>query len=329
MMSSALRNWQQENRFRTEGDAVYGVYQGVGFSAVDEDGGKLFVFMLSGADNAFDSIEDMLAAQSGALGRMQVGDVENYLALFYDESSGTMSPALMTTLLDFVAANCRTCGFKAPNVCVKCGAPANKRAFHNNMVQPMCEPCRDSLKKAPARRENAYGGDSLVPQKSSYDENYDEYAGFDQQPRRPMPAYDENFSSQQMHVPAEPEGSMGKGFIGALLGSIAGLVPYYITVLINFQLPALCFLAGIGALLGYVAFGGVREKKSGVSCIISTSAVVSILTVLIVAVLQNVKGSMADTMAFFAANIPWFNLILAIISILLGVAVSIDRLVPK
>ena len=81
MMSSSLSSWQSANNYRKEGDVVYGVYQGCGFSVSEEDGGKLFVFMLSASDNrAFENLENAIAAEEGELNQGQVGDVENYLA---------------------------------------------------------------------------------------------------------------------------------------------------------------------------------------------------------------------------------------------------------
>ena len=92
MMSSSLSSWQSANNYRKEGDVVYGVYQGCGFSVSEEDGGKLFVFMLSANDNrAFDTFENALVDEGGELSQGQVGDVENYLAVFYDESVSSIS----------------------------------------------------------------------------------------------------------------------------------------------------------------------------------------------------------------------------------------------
>ena len=121
MMSSSLSSWQSTNNYRREGDVVYGVYQGCGFSVSEEDGGKLFVFMLSAGDNrAFDSFENALVDEGGELSQGQVGDVENYLAIFYDESADSVSLRTMDKVLDFVIAEARQCGFRVPNVCVRC-----------------------------------------------------------------------------------------------------------------------------------------------------------------------------------------------------------------
>ena len=145
MMSSSLSSWQSANNYRKEGDVVYGVYQGCGFSVSEEDGGKLFVFMLSANDNrAFDTFENALVDEGGELSQGQVGDVENYLAVFYDESVSSISLRTMDSVLDFVVGNARQCGFRVPNICVKCGARANKRSFVDNMVQPLCAECAGS-----------------------------------------------------------------------------------------------------------------------------------------------------------------------------------------
>ncbi|MBE6758786.1 MAG: hypothetical protein E7554_01675, partial [Ruminococcaceae bacterium] len=232
MLSSGLRNWQQENKFRVSGDTVYGVYENIGFSAAEEDGGRLFVFMLSGKDEAFDRLEDMLCNQSGALRNAQVGDVENYLAVFFDDADGRLSSADMSDLLDFVAVNFRSCGFRTPNVCVKCGAPATKRAFYNDMVQPLCAPCReaDKLEKAhkaaaPAASDRASDYDRVPersydePRRSAYDRDdydrpprreYDE-SSFDDRRRS---AYDDREQYGDFSDAPAGEGNAPAGFFG-------------------------------------------------------------------------------------------------------------------
>lgn len=346
MISAGLRTWQQDNRFRISGSTVYGVYQSVGFSVAEEDGGKLFIFMLSGGDNAFDTIEDMLGAQRGDLHEVQVGDVENYLALFFDESAGEMPARSMSALLDFVAANCRSCGFRAPNICVKCGAPATKRAFHDNMVQPMCAQCREEEKNggAPARQpapvpapapvrsrepERDYG-DSIVPKQSSYDESYDEYAEFEH--KRRMPEEREYYDDRDYYDRArrardyDEESGSSKGVLGALLGAVAGLVPYFITVLIPFQMGMLCCVAGYLSVIGYIAFKGKRVAKPALVTSIVVSELVSIIAVLLVNLFSGFNGSLASAFSSFGANFPWINLALAILGSLLGAAIAMDKL---
>ncbi len=359
MLSNGLKNWQQENSFRVGGDAVYGVHNGVGFSVVDEDGGKLFTFMLSGSDSAFDNCEDLLMEQRGALKEVQVGDVESYLALFFDESNGDMPSGLMSALLDFVAENYRTCGFRAPNVCVKCGAPATKRTFENNMVQPMCAACREAQKSggasarpaAPRREAEQYedrrpaqreperrnDADTLVPKHSSYDPEYDEYAEFDRsrpprrrdaddydyddrdrRPQRRQPDYDE------YDVPAPSENG-GNGFFGALLGAVAGMVPYFVSALLPFELAALCFVSGICSVIGYIAFDGEKNKSKALGSIIGLSLVISLLSIITVGVFMKYDTSFANTLSTLFSDI-WLNLVLGLFGSLLGVAVSYDRL---
>ena len=45
MLSSGLRSWQQENKYRVSDDTVYGVYENVGFSVAEEDGGRLNLYI--------------------------------------------------------------------------------------------------------------------------------------------------------------------------------------------------------------------------------------------------------------------------------------------
>lgn len=343
MLSSGLRNWQQENKFRVSGDTVYGVYENVGFSVAEEDGGRLFIFMLSGKDEAFDRLEDMLCNQSGALRNAQVGDVENYLAVFFDDADGRLSGADMSDLLDFVAGNFRPCGFRTPNVCVKCGAPATKRAFYNDMVQPLCAACReaDKLEKAhkaaaPAAADRASDYDRAPapgydePRRSAYDrDDYDDR----RQPRR---AYDDRsfdeprrsvepagWDGQQYDdISSQGEGNAPAGFFGALLGAVAGLSPFIISVLLGFSLPALCFVSGICAVMGYVAFGGQRAKSSALGTVIALSVIVALAMVLVFA------GASSGFSVLFGNlfQLAGLNMLMAGIGALLGVAVKLDSL---
>ncbi|MGN0473806.1 MAG: hypothetical protein ACI4IJ_01825 [Acutalibacteraceae bacterium] len=189
MMSSGLASWQAANRFHKEGDVVYGVYQGCGFTVSEEDDGKLFIFMLlANDDSAFDNFENALATAGGAASEGQVGDVENYLAVFFDESAGEVSDAVMDEILSFTASRAKQLGFRVPNRCVRCGERATKRSFVDNMVQPLCADCSAKNKqnrKAAAQQSAGSSEDDNYAQQyapitassSLYDENYDEYAG--------------------------------------------------------------------------------------------------------------------------------------------------------
>lgn len=360
MISSALKNWQQSRRYRIDGDTVYGVCNGVGFSVVEEDGGRLAVMMLSGADSAFDSIEDMLLDENGELHDVQVGDVENYLALFYDESRGTMPDTVLDELLEFVAANFRTCGFKAPNKCVVCGAPANKRSFRNGMVQPMCADCREAEKtekrggsqskqRSHSQQDDApYGEQPITPRKSSYDDSYDEYgdAAMQEETHRKTAAMFDNSdfgkpaarpmqdvmfdASDDYDYNYRPDGSSGGGTLGALLGSIGGLIPFFLSVMAGLPVAALCFVSGICAAWGYTSYAGLRTKSASVKNVIIMSEIMSVIGVFVAYIL----GQVADYGSFAAASPHlWdgvtelvINLVLAIIGALLGVAVSSGRL---
>ncbi len=200
MVSQQLASWQARNHYRSDDDVVYGVYQNCGFSVSDDDGGLLFVFMLSPRDDdAFDDLEDALADEGGEIAEAQVGDVEGYLALFFDQSNGAVSQRTMNSLLDFVADQARSCGFRVPNICVKCGARATKRSFVDGMVQPLCADCsaqnRESRRAAAEKNQNPprkeqrsrYDDDDRYAQQytpitadsSKYDDSYDEYAGME------------------------------------------------------------------------------------------------------------------------------------------------------
>ena len=334
MMSSSLSSWQSANNYRKEGDVVYGVYQGCGFSVSEEDGGKLFVFMLSASDNrAFDNLENAIAAEEGELNQGQVGDVENYLAVFFDESRGSISLRTMDSLLDFIAAEARRMGFRVPNVCVKCGAKATKRSFVDNMVQPLCAECsakqkqnRRPAKAAPAPKpergneeddyESRYA--PIKPDSSKYDESYDEYSGmkskyddrdrysdydnervsFDDSGDEYREIMGDSHSDKDDSPTTEMEGTVGKGILGAALGACIGVIPYLIVSMIaDFHMAALCFPAGMLAVVFYTMLHGVRSKGAGMGICMSVSAVISVIFMFLGMVLSYVS----DTTNFSAA----------------------------
>lgn len=354
MVSPQLASWQSRNNFRSDDDVVYGVYENCGFSvSEDEDGGLLFIFMLSPRDDhSFDDFEDAMMQESGELCEGQVGDVEGYLAVFFDQSHGLISARTMNRLLDFVVEQARPCGFRAPNICVKCGARANKRSFVDGMVQPLCAECSaqnrqnrraaaspaNAAARIPApdtrtQEDNRYSKQyaPLVADSSKYDDSYDEYAGmspqhsdYNQMQYDPQP----NYGAQRRQEPQSPqhfdpapisfndsgqeefrkvtyddpeedyreimgdesehsatvsethiEGSGGMGILGALLGSLAGVIPYVIIALAaNFPMAALCFPAGMLAVWFYTLLKGRKSMGFGMGVSISFSAVISVVT---------------------------------------------------
>ncbi len=200
MVSAQLASWQSRNNYRSDDDVVYGVYQNCGFSVSEDDDGLLFIFMLCPRDDeAFDDIEDVLIRNGGELSEGQVGDVEGYLAIFFDQSHGPISGRTMNEVLDLVADQWRSCGFRVPNICVKCGDRASKRSFVDGMVQPLCAECSAQNKqnrraaKNTAPNRSSRESDSqprsdederyarqyapIVADSSKYDDSYDEYAG--------------------------------------------------------------------------------------------------------------------------------------------------------
>lgn len=322
MISSGLSQWQKSRKYRLDGDTVYGVANGVGFSIGEEDGGKLAIFMLvCSADSSFDRMEDMLRGQ-GELSALQVGDVEGYLALFYDESIGEMDDFLMDDMLNFVADNYRSLGFRAPNVCVKCGAPANKRSFYNNMVQPMCAECSAANRSgSQPSRAPAPAAPERLSTPTRYDEDRDDtYSGMERGRTRSAATMSQNWDAQPPYQANDNvgEGSMGMGVVGALLGALAGLVPFGISLLCNFPLSALCVLSGILAVLGYVAFKGVRVKQTGSLISILMAVLVSVIAVF--ACLKVIGGGSSSTIALL------IHCVLGALGAFLGIALSIDAL---
>ncbi len=324
MISQNLLSWQQSRKYRLDGDTVYGVSGGVGFSVVEEDGGKLAIFMLvCSSDASFDGMEDMLRAQRG-LSDLQVGDVEGYLALFYDESAGAMDEYMLDDMLTFVSANYRGLGFRAPNVCVKCGAPANKRSFYNNMVQPMCAECSAAVKgasrpapaHAPAPAQRPEPQEDRLRTSTVYDERRDDtYAGMEPTHRKAAPAPAPMWEAEPPYQANDGEGNTGMGVLGAVIGAVAGLVPFAICVVCNFPLPALCVLSGVFAVIGYVVFGGVKDKKMGSVVSIASAEVVTIIAVLLVFLISKVGTTEL-----------LINMVLGVLGAFLGIALAIDSL---
>ncbi len=360
MINNGLLSWQQANGFRQESNSVYGVYNGIGFAVSGEDGGKLFTFMLTGSDSAFDRIEDILAAERSPLGEVQVGDVENYLALFFEEISGEMPASLMTALLDFVIAHAHECGFTVPRVCVKCGAPANKRSFYNNMVQPMCAACRDeeAAKRKPTSRPAPHQeapaapthGDTLLTQKVRYnpdeDDTYSQYTHENTRAPQPKPAAVPQPHPQQPRQTASvplgfapvDDSSMGdkaKGILGALLGAVAGLVPLYLSAIISsasisLAMYVLCAGAGIGAVLGYISFGGYKLRNTALVSTIALAEIFSIISFVCINMIAGMGGGLtageALSSSLFKGVVDYLNIALAVFSSALGVFVTLDPL---
>ena len=318
LISNSLQKWQESRNYRKDGSNVYGVCDGVGFSVAEEDGGKLAIFMIKGGDDAFTDLENVLASDSSELGQVQVGDVEGYLALFYDESRGQMPEYLLDELLSFVARTYRRCGFSVPNRCVTCGGQANKRAFHERMVQPMCASCNDKKRgvasRAPqpvARRDDSYDRGSSKSDPPDY-----------KKPQK-RPRSDVSFDKKEYDYNYASEGSLMNGILGAVLGGIAGNILFVITMLINFPLPALATASGSLAALGYIAFGGPRTKSKAVGTIIGWSVGLSVLFMVISFVFKEVKqiGSFSATMPRLFASFPVLftvNVVLAIVGVILG-----------
>lgn len=385
MMSHQLSSWQTANNYRTEGDVVYGVFQGCGFAVSEEDGGKLFIFMLSASDNAaFDDFENALASAGGQLAEGQVGDVENYLAVFFDESNGNIANATLDQVLAFTAAQARNCGFRVPNICVKCGARATKRSFLNNMVQPLCADCSAQNKQtrhasAPVSpvapfatapqpmvsQDDPYAKQyaPLVPDSSKYDESYDEYAGmqphygnnnsfsdpyggtyndqgYDNADNAPISFDDsgddyrdimENDDDQDSSA-TQIGGSVGMGFLGALLGACIGVIPYILIALIaDFHMAALCFPAGMLAVIFYTFLHGRRSKGMGMGISIGVSIVVSFVTMFIAMVFSYVNDTRTFGQALsyvFSEQLTFFliNSVFSILGSIFGAFFMINKM---
>lgn len=415
MMSAELASWQSNNKYRKEEDIVYGVYQGCGFTVSEEDGGKLFIFMLSARDDrAFDDFENALASAGGIIADGQVGDVESYLAVFFDESRRQLPSTAMDQIINFTATEARQCGFRVPNICVKCGARATKRSFVDNMVQPLCADCSARNKQnrraaaassattapvvppaapiispdtQPYRQpqqndyynDNQYANNSpitqddeysqqyapIVPDSSKYDDSYDEYAGMTSQYSQHDGGYNDNYNDNNDNYngnysnadnsqysgssaisfsgndeddynsimgndedyqssPTEIGGKMGMGILGALAGSIVGVIPYLIvTLAASFPMGALCFPAGMLAVVFYTMFGGRKLKNLGMALCISCGSIISIITVFFAMIFSymNETTNFSGAVSYLFSDqtvVFCLNVLFAVLSVIFG-----------
>lgn len=411
MISQQLASWQTRNHYRSDSDVVYGVYRNCGFSASEDDGGLLFVFMLTPRDDdAFDDLEEALSEEGGEIAVGQVGDVEGYLAIFFDQQDGGVSPRTMDSLLDFVADQARSCGFRVPNTCVKCGARATKRSFVDGMVQPLCAECsaqnRQSHRSAPepARpapeptrsapapirdtlRDDARYAEQYAPiiaDDSKYDDSYDEYAGmssprsrYDAAPsfapidttdassipqrnyntvssEEPAPSYDtspisfsDDGQEDEYHeIMGEEEdsgysptlsetvigGSLGMGILGAVLGAVLGVIPYIvIALLVRFPMGALCFPAGMLAVIFYTLLKGRRSVPTGMVVTAVFSALIALVTMFVcmtVFYMDSGRGFSQAMQYLISENAGFLllNSILAVLGAVFGALVMVVRM---
>jgi len=137
------------------------------------------------------------------------------------------------------------------------------------------------------------------------------------------PRDDINYDSREYDYNYSSEGSAKGGALGAIIGTVAGLVVYVATMLMNLPVSALATFAGIGGVLGYIAFGGPRKKSSAVKTVLGVSAGVSVLFVLINHVFSGVAraGSFSGAMAPMLNSFPWvlvLHLICALVGVVLG-----------
>ena len=96
----------------------------------------------------------------------------------------------------------------------------------------------------------------------------------------------------------EIEGTVGRGVLGAALGAFVGVIPYMIVSLIaDFHMAALCFPAGMLAVVFYAMLRGVRSKGTGMGICMAVSSVVSVVFMALGMILSYVN----DTTDFSAA----------------------------
>ena len=167
----------------------------------------------------------------------------------------------------------------------------------------------------------------IKPDSSKYDDSYDEYSGMkskydddrykdkfggtynDSDYDEPRVSFDDSGeeyrdimgddrSGKDSSPSHEIEGTVGKGVLGAALGAFVGVIPYLIVSMIaDFHMAALCFPAGMLAVVFYTMLHGVRSKGTGMGICMSVSAVVSVVFMFLGMVFSYVN----DTTNFSAA----------------------------
>ena len=110
--------------------------------------------------------------------------------------------------------------------------------------------------------------------------------------------YDHSRSGKDDGPSHEIEGTVGRGVLGAALGAFVGVIPYMIVSMIaDFHMAALCFPAGMLAVVFYAMLRGVRSKGTGMGICMAVSSVVSVVFMALGMILSYVN----DTTDFSAA----------------------------
>ena len=112
----------------------------------------------------------------------------------------------------------------------------------------------------------------------------------------------------------EIDGTMGKGILGALLGSFIGVIPYlFVSMIADFHMAALCFPAGMLAVVFYTMLHGVRSKGTGMGVCMGVSAATSVIFMFFGMVFSYVNDTttfsqalsymMSEQLSFFLINV--------------------------
>lgn len=192
-------------------------------------------------------------------------------------------------------------------MCAECSA-ATKAG--GRAPTPAPAPAPASAPRPEPRREQ-YQEDRLRTSTVYDEERDDTYAGMEPSNHRSVPTWE----AEPPYQAGNDEGTAGKGVLGAVIGAVAGLVPFGISIVFGFPLPALCVLCGVLAIMGYVAFGGVKDKKTGSMASIVSAEIVTIVAVLLVFLLSKVGTTEL-----------LINIVLGVLGSFLGIALAIDSL---
>lgn len=326
MISQLLTLWQKKNQLDFEDDYVYGVFNEIGFSINDETGGKLLVISaIASSNNSYKKMQELCKMMGGCFSYIKVGKVEEYLALFIDESSYMLTVSDLDSIIQFVASNYASAGFNAHTTCYKCGQPSSKLVFKDQLVRPVCKNCAhqptggftpERVQPIPVTPATSDFEKDFGAQNFSFDDN-----NFSQStPKREEEKFsvkmnydddysdsysDDRYSSRHSHMPS---GSLFGGLLGSFLGAIVGVIPFLLLFSVtasHVSLAVLCLLAPLFAVFAYKMFKGRDMMSTATICVALTCLAVSAVAVLWVQLATSLldAGATSTSISYVFSNL--------------------------
>ncbi|MBQ6568873.1 MAG: hypothetical protein IJL87_01310 [Clostridia bacterium] len=338
MLSQLLSLWQSKNSLDVEDGFVYGVFNDIGFSVNDETGGKLIVVSaVANANESYKRMQELCRMMGGCFSFIKVGKVENYLALFADESNYKLTVNDLDSIIQFVASNYSSAGFSAHTVCYKCGQPSSKLVFKDQLVRPICKSCSHDVDASAARAAEAARREEAARKAREEENNVqfdfgDDFTLGENNPNNPADDYDRYADSMSLYS-SKGSGSMLGGFLGAIIGSLIGVLPYLLFFAVTksgISFAALCIIAPFFAILVYGMFKGKRSLSTCLGVVIIVSSIVSMFSVLYTQAATGLKtlgksggmsyvlGNLSKGLAAVGTKEVLVQLLIAVIAVVLG-----------